>query len=65
MTHASRPIHVFFAEQRASVGAHVTDESTQYCRETPARKLDEGIPVVEAYALHQRTGVPAKMRVTS
>jgi hypothetical protein len=32
-------------------------------REMPARELFEGIPVVEEYAVHRRTGVPGKVCV--
>jgi hypothetical protein len=59
------PIHVFLVVQRASAGARMTDERIQYCREMPARELDEGIPVVGEYALHRRAGVLGKVRVKS
>jgi hypothetical protein len=32
-------------------------------RSIPARKPDEGISVIEEYALHRRTAVAAKVRV--
>ena len=54
------PIHVFSAVQRASGGVRMTDEQIQYCREMPARELDEEIPVAEEYALHRRAGVRVK-----
>ena len=43
--------------------ARMTAELAQYCREMPARELDEGIPVIGEYALHGRTGLPDKARV--
>ena len=38
----------------------MTDERTQYCRDMPARELDEEIPVVEEYASQRRAGVRVK-----
>jgi hypothetical protein len=35
--------------------ARMTAELAQYCREMPARELDEGFPVIGEYALHGRT----------
>ena len=34
-----------------------------YCRDLPARELDEGIAVVEEYPLRRRTAVNGKVRV--
>lgn len=56
----TRPIHVFSAVQLATAGIRMTDERTQYCRDMPARELDEEIPVAEEYALDRRAGVRVK-----
>lgn len=61
----TRPSHAVLAVQRASVGARMTDERIQDLREVLARELDEGIPVVEEYALHRRAGARGKVRVKS
>ena len=43
--------------------AHDGRVGLQPYREMPARELDEGIPVVEEYALHRRAGIAGKVRV--
>ena len=41
----------------------MTDGRIRYYREIPARELDEGIVVVEEYAVRRRTAVLGKVRV--
>jgi hypothetical protein len=52
-----------FLQCSARPGARMTDDRIRYCRERPARELDEGILVVEEYAVRRRTAVLGKVRV--
>jgi hypothetical protein len=47
--------------RRAVRLAHEGRVDLQLYREMPARELDEGIPLVEEYALHRRTKVVGKV----
>ena len=52
---------MFLMPLRRAVETHEGRVDLQPYREMPARELDEGIPVVEEYALHRRTKVVGKV----